>query len=228
MNVRIEQRSDDCGPRTRPGPMILNRSGAVNLISRVLAFVIIAMALGRTSTAGISASTNSDPAVLSDLFAGRTVLRIEISIPPQGLRALSRNGDGRQRPSALATVKEGGHIYTNVALHLKGGFGSYRPIDDDPGLTLNFAKAAPGQTFHGLKKLSLNNSVQDPTFLNDKIARELFNTAGSPTPRAGFTTVTLNGRDLGIHVLTEGFNKQFLKHYFTNLSGNLYQTHGNQ
>ncbi|HTL17449.1 MAG TPA: CotH kinase family protein, partial [Patescibacteria group bacterium] len=75
---------------------------------------------------------------------------------------------------------------------------------------------------------SLNNSVQDPTFLNEKICRELFNAAHSPTPRAGFTIVQLNGKDLGIHVLTEGFNKQFLRHYFTNVSGNLYQTHGNQ
>src|SRR5204863_8811439 len=129
---------------------------------------------------------------------------------------------------ALATMREGGQVYTNVALHLKGGFGSFRPIDNNPGLTLNFERYAPGQTFHGLSKFSLNNSVQDPTFLNEKICRELFNSVETPAPRAGFTTVQLNGRKLGLHVLTEGFNKQFLRHYFTNVHGNLYQTHANQ
>ena len=175
-----------------------------------------------------AATTNSEAAILADLFAGRTVLRIAIDIPPDGMRVLSDSSDGPNRASARARVREGGRVYTNVAIHLKGGAGSFRPIDDDPGFTLNFEKFAPGQSFHGLKKLSLNNAVQDPSFLNDKICRELFNAAGSPTPQAGFTTVRLNGRDLGIHILTEGFNKQFLRHYFTNVSGNLYQTHGNQ
>jgi hypothetical protein len=40
--------------------------------------------------------------------------------------------------------------------------------------------------------------------------------------------VQLNGRNLGVHVLAEGLNKQFLHQYFENVHGNLYQTHGNQ
>jgi spore coat protein CotH len=189
----------------------------------------VALAQGGAGLAANSDITNSESAYLAELLAGRVVLRLQIEIPRAGMRDLSRrDGGNHRRPSALATVKEDGHVYTNVDLHLKGGAGSYRPIDDNPALTLNFEKHAPGQSFHGLKKFSLNNSVQDPTFLNEKICRELFNSAGSPAPRAGFTTVQLNGRDLGIHVLTEGFNKQFLRHYFENVHGNLYQTHGNQ
>ena len=45
---------------------------------------------------------------------------------------------------------------------------------------------------------------------------------GSPVPRAAHAQVGLNGRDLGLYVLVEGFNKQFLKRYFKNTSGNLY------
>lgn len=189
---------------------------------------VLAMIAGVPAIAVTSGSTNSDAAYLSDLFAGRRVLRIQIDIPPEGIRKLSRDWNGGHRPFALARVRESGQVYTNVEVHLKGGAGSFRPIDDNPALTLNFEKYAPGQTFHGLKKFSLNNSVQDPTFLNEKISRELFNSAGSPTPRAGFTTVQLNERKLGVHVLTEGFNKQFLRRHFENVHGNLYQTHGNQ
>lgn len=202
----------------------------MNLIVRTVVAIVVGflcVAGGRCFAEG-APKTNSEPAILVDLFAGRTVLRIAINIPAEGMKLLSESSDGPNRATTRAEVREGGRVYTNVAIHLKGGAGSFRPIDDDPGFTLNFEKFAPGQTFHGLKKLSLNNAVQDPTFLNDKICRELFNAAGSPTPRAGFTTVRLNGRDLGIHILTEGFNKQFLRHYFTNVAGNLYQTHGNQ
>ena len=187
------------------------------------------LALGGTGGAASSDIANSESAYLSDLFAGRTVAHIQIQISADGMRDLSRyDGDNHHRPFALARVNEEGNLYTNVEVHVKGGAGSYRPINNNPALTLNFAKYAPGQSFHGLKKFSLNNSVQDPTFLNEKICRELFNSVGSPAPRAGFATVQLNGRKLGIHVVTEGFNKQFLRHYFENVHGNLYQTHGNQ
>lgn len=43
-----------------------------------------------------------------------------------------------------------------------------------------------------------------------------------PAPRAGHAKVVLNGRDLGLHVLVEGWNKQFLKRHFKNTKGNLY------
>lgn len=164
------------------------------------------------------------PRAEGDIFASLKVLRIQITIPPSGMAALRNTGWGRgqERPAVAATVREGGSLFTNVSVHLKGSAGSFRPVDDDPCFTLNFEKLAPGQTFHGLRKFSLNNSVQDPSFLTEKICRELFEAAGVPVPRAGHATVTLNGRDLGLHVLTEGFNKQFLKRYFKNTKGNLY------
>jgi spore coat protein H len=87
---------------------------------------------------------------------------------------------------------------------------------------LNFDRLNPGQSFHGLHKISLNNSVQDPTYLNEKICRELFDAAGVPVPRAAHAMVTLNGRNLGLYVLLEGANKQFLKRYFDNSKGNLF------
>ena len=73
--------------------------------------------------------------------------------------------NGQDRPRVKAIVREGGVIYTNVEVHLKGSAGSFRSVDDNPGLTLNFEKSAPGQTFHGYRKISLNNSVQDKSFL---------------------------------------------------------------
>jgi hypothetical protein len=39
----------------------------------------------------------------------------------------------------------------------------------------------------------------------------------------GHATVVMNGRDLGVYVLVEGWNKQFLKRHFRDPGGNLYE-----
>jgi hypothetical protein len=172
------------------------------------------------------AKTKHDEAVVEDIFTKPVVLWIEIEIPRTGMNVLRRTqwggGNGDERPTAKATIREGGNVYTDVAVHLKGAAGSFRPVDDHPALTLNFDKFKPGQSFHGLHKISLNNSVQDPSFLSEKICREMFDAAGVPVPRAGHAIVKLNGRQLGLYVLLEGANKQFLKRYFKNAKGNLF------
>jgi hypothetical protein len=64
--------------------------------------------------------------------------------------------------------------------------------------------------------------VQDPSYLCEALSRELFNEAGVPTPRAGHALMNLNGRQMGLFVLIEGVNKQFLKRHFKSANGNLY------
>ncbi len=159
-------------------------------------------------------------------FASTEVVKIQIQITPEDIKKLEKYtwqfGPQGDREQVQVTVREGGRTYTNVALQLKGAAGSFRPIHDNPALTLNFDKFVDGQTFHGLDKLSLNNSVQDQTYVSEQFSRELFLKAGVPTPRATHATVELNGRDLGLYVLVEGWNRRFLRKHFENPDGNLY------
>jgi spore coat protein H len=196
-------------------------------MQRMISLLLVACICSLPAAFGASSSAPSKEhksAPADDIFAGTNVLQIKIQISKAGMDQLRQGGWGNnsERPAVLATVREGGVVYTNVTLHLKGAAGSFQPVDDNPGFTLNFDKAAPEQSFHGLHKLSLNNSVQDHSFLTEKICRELFDAAGVPVPRAGHAVVQLNGRNLGLHVLTEGFGKHFLKRYFKNAKGNLY------
>ena len=154
--------------------------------------------------------------------------RLQIEIGPAEVEQLRAyhwrgwRGERADRPEVKVTVREGGTVYTNVALRPKGSAGSFRPFDDKPALTLNFSKHAPGQRFHGYSQLSLNNSVQDPSYLSEAVSRELFAAAGVPVPRADHVTVLINERDLGLYVLTEGWGKPFLRRHFKDVSGNLY------
>jgi hypothetical protein len=182
------------------------------------------------SLAGDASAQRSDGAAAQsgdELFTRRTIPRLQIEIPPEGMEVLRayhwRRDEGLPREDVRATVREGATVYTNVALHLKGSAGSFRPIDSDkPALTLNFDKFADGQRFHGLQKIHLNNSVQDASYISEPICRELFLKAGVPTPRASHAVIELNGAPPRLYVLVEGWNKQFLKRHFKNAKGNLY------
>jgi hypothetical protein len=154
-----------------------------------------------------------------DIFKDLEIPRIQILLESAELSKLKSN----PREYVRATVREGDQEYTNVAVRLKGSAGSYRDINDRPSFTVNFDKFVEGQKFHGLKKIHLNSSVQDQSLLEEKISREIFEAAGVPAPRAGHAQVTFNKRLLGLYVLIEGVNKQFLKRHFDDTSGNVYE-----
>jgi hypothetical protein len=154
-----------------------------------------------------------------EFFTSGSIPHLRLSIAQTNLAKLRRNA----RDYVRATVKEGDQVYEEVGVHLKGAAGSFRNVDDTkPAFTLNFDKFVDGQNFHGLDKLSLNNSVQDQSYMTEAICSELFLAAGVPTPRTTHARVELNGRDLGLYVLKEGFDKAFLKRHFSNVKGNLY------
>src|ERR1051325_4819048 len=91
----------------------------------------------------------------AELFTNGAVHRIRIRIATNELLALRQSN----REYVRATVEDGASSYQEVGIHLKGATGSFRSLDQKPALTLNFAKFKPEQSFHGLRKLHLNNSV---------------------------------------------------------------------
>ena len=154
----------------------------------------------------------------ADIFDNKTVLPIRIEIATNELKALQIDN----RKYVRATVWEGTNVWYDVGVHLKGAAGSFRGVADKPALTLSFGKFTPEQRFHGLRKIHLNNSVQDPSFLTENICGELYRLAGIPAARVSFATVQLNGKKHGLYVLKEGFTKEMLALTFKNTKGNLY------
>ena len=143
-------------------------------------------------------------------------LRIQISEPEmEKLRADNRT-------YVRCTVHENKTVYKDMAIKLKGAAGSFREFDDRPALTLNANKFNKRQSFHGLDKFHLNNSVQDETYIHEWLCEELFRAAGVPATRVTHARVWLNDRDVGLYVLKEGFDKTFLQRHFDNADGNLY------
>jgi hypothetical protein len=155
----------------------------------------------------------------ADLFTNGAVQRIRIDLKAEDMESLRR----QPREFVPATVSAGTTLYSNVAVHLKGAVGSFRPLDDKPGFTLDFCRLLAGRRFHGLRRIHLNNSVEDPSYVNEKLGSELFGAAGVPAPRVSRALVTLNGRALGLYVLKEGFTEDFLACHFKQVSGDLFE-----
>ena len=169
------------------------------------------------STVASPAPTNSWPG--ADLFTNGPVRQIRLEISSRELSSLRDDA----REFVPATVTDGTNTYRNVAVRLKGSVGSFRPIEDKPAWTLDFSHFAPGQKFHGLRRIHLNNSVEDPSYCNEWLGGELFRSAGIPAPRVAHAVVTLNGRRLGLYVLIEGFTEDFLCCYFRHVGGDLFE-----
>ena len=161
-------------------------------------------------------AANSLPGSL--LFDSTAVQVLRIQLAPEAVAALRQH----PRKDVSALVRLGEVECRNAGLHLKGRTGSFRPIDDKPGLTLSFDKFVRGQRFCGLRKIHLNNAVEDPSCLNESLGAELFRKAGVPAPRVTRAKLELNGRSLGLYVVSEGFTEEFLSQYFKNPRGNLY------
>ncbi|MCQ3803733.1 MAG: CotH kinase family protein [bacterium] len=121
-----------------------------------------------------------------------------------------------------ATVTVDGEIHTGVAVRKKGFLGSQS--DTKPSLKLRFDKYVDDQSLGGvMERMTLNNSVQDPSMVNTCLSYRVFAAAGVPAPRCNFATVSVNGRELGLYVHVEEIKAPFLARHFDSAGGALYE-----
>src|SRR5437763_3675024 len=165
-----------------------------------------------------AATTKKAKTEADDLFAQPKVLEIKIEIPSASIESLKNDPHKYVR----GVVRDGSRVFTDAAIRLKAS-GSFQPIEKKPSLAIKFTEFISGSRFYGHSKLCLDNSRQDPTFVCQAIGGDLFRAAGVPAPRHNFAHVELNGRDLGLYVIEEAVNKEFLAKYFSRTKGNLYE-----
>ena len=121
-----------------------------------------------------------------------------------------------------ATVTVDGQTHADVGVRKKGFVGSQSSTK--PSLKLRFDKYTDGQSLCGVMyRMTLNNSVQDPSMVNTCLSYRVFAAAGNPAPRCNFANVSVNGTDLGLYVHVEEFKAPFLSSHFGNADGNLYE-----
>ncbi len=121
-----------------------------------------------------------------------------------------------------ADVTVDGDRLERVGVRKKGLIGSLS--NQKPGLKVKFDKWVPEQRWGGLERLTLNNSVSDPSLVRQCLGYDLFRAAGLAAPRCSFAHVVVNEYDLGVYVNVEPVKKAFLRFaYDGDDEGDLYE-----
>jgi spore coat protein CotH len=95
---------------------------------------------------------------------------------------------------------------------------------DKPGLRLDFDPFSDRpQRFLGLKSCVLDNLVQDPSMLRERLSMQLFERLGLPVSRETNTRLYVNDQYLGLYTIVESVDKDFLKRNFGENDGYLYE-----
>jgi hypothetical protein len=97
-------------------------------------------------------------------------------------------------------------------VRLKGNVGgSFRDLTEKAAFKLKFKKTEP---MLGLRKMTLNNMVQDPSMVHETLAYAAFRAAGVPASHSGYAYVRLNGEDLGVYLDLENLDETALAKIF--------------
>ncbi len=79
------------------------------------------------------------------------------------------------------------------------------------------------KTYYGLDKLSLNNIIQDNTYMKDYLSYQMMNFAGASAPLCSYVYLTVNGEDWGLYLAVEGVEESFLDRNYGSDYGELYK-----
>ena len=160
-----------------------------------------------------------------EIFSPDNVPRFDIILPEASraaLAAITSADDPRQDEYVAATFRYGSEELANVGVRIKGE-GSFRDLTRKTPFKIKFDEFVAGQAFRGLKRITLNNMVEDPSFIAERLAYELFREAGLPAPRCNNARVYVDGEFYGVYANVESEDKAFLRRWFTDDGGNLYE-----
>lgn len=127
---------------------------------------------------------------------------------------------------AACDVAIDGEHYDNVGIRAKGNtsLSSVRQYGNSRySFKIEFDHYQNGKTYHGLDKLSLNNLIQDSTFLKDYLAYTLMNRMDASAPLCSFVQINVNGQPWGLYLAVEAVEDSFLMRNYGADHGKLYK-----
>jgi hypothetical protein len=165
----------------------------------------------------------------SNLFNDTYVHEIKVQIDnPDFWNALltnynlfNRNGDHIYTP---ANVSVDGIIIKSVGFRIKGFLSAVAEQGKKKPFRIDFDEFVSSQQYDGIRKLSLNNAFDDPSYMRDVLAYNIMRTAGVPASRTAYTRLYINDAYWGLYIMAEQIDKTFLSHHFKNDNGNLFKS----
>lgn len=127
---------------------------------------------------------------------------------------------------AQCSVVIDGEACQNTAIRAKGNtsLSMVSAMDSNRySFKLEFDHYDSGRTYHGLDKLSLNNVIQDTTYMKDYLTYQMMGAFGVDAPLCSYVYITVNGQDWGLYLAVEGVEDSFLRRNYGGDPGELYK-----
>lgn len=178
-----------------------------------------ALASTLAAPSALAAEPSGDPAAA--MYGPETVVAIDLTLPPGSVAALEADPTGDYQDGTFSLAATDGtpggvgafSAPIAVGIRLKGKAGSFRPLGEKSAFKVKFSHVS-GQRFLGLKKLTLNNMVQDPSMVHETLSYTAFRALGVDASRTGYAFVRLNGEPLGVYLNVEDLDDVALKKRF--------------
>ncbi|MEN9740070.1 MAG: hypothetical protein RLZ72_336 [Actinomycetota bacterium] len=204
-------------------------------ITKVFGSLVIVAMLAGVNEAGDTATAGStsyiegtDPAAV--LFDPTSVVRIDMEIPDNSWNQIQADIYSTTYRRAYLTITMNGSVVNNpynlsdptkweVGIRLKGR-ASRRDLNGKAPFKIKIDKYVTGQNLFGLKKLTLNNMVQDPSMVREAAVYRLYRAMGVPSSRTGFVSLFVDspshGNDLnfGLYLNIETPDEVMLERWF--------------
>ena len=132
----------------------------------------------------------------------------------------------RNEEYSVCSMVIDGEAFKNVAIRGKGNtsLSSVASMNSDRySFKVEFDHYDSTKTYHGLDKLSLNNIIQDTTFMKDYLTYQLMGSFGAAAPLCSYVYITVNGEDWGLYLAVESIENSFLQRNYGNDHGELYK-----
>ncbi len=152
------------------------------------------------------------------LFQTERVQRMALTIPASSWSALE-DEPYEEVPGSLAFE---GAWFPEVGVRIKGQLGSLRELDEKTAFKVDLNQYEDHE-IRGLNSLTLNNMVQDPSYVHEHLAYTVYRAAGIPAPRVGWVWLEVNGEAFGLYLLVESIDDRFLARWYADPSGHLYE-----
>jgi hypothetical protein len=171
---------------------------------------------GGGATGGLGGEVSVDTS--GELYDPQRLPRFDIDLPQASVEALGMAPDVYAR----GTLRYGAETLADIGVRIKGE-ASQRTLDEKAAFKLKFDEFVSKQSFHGLRRMTFNNMVEDPSYLAERLAFHFFRELGLPAPRCNHALVYVNGAFFGLYANIETEDKTFLRRWFDSDAGNLYE-----
>lgn len=162
--------------------------------------------------------TNPSPDPSDALFPQDRVTSFSLTLSDAALASLSADPYAEVEGS----LAWGPAWFRRVGLRLKGVYGSLRTPAGKAAFKID-VNAFDDHHLRGLKSVTFNNMVQDPSYVHEMLAYAFYRSLGMPAPRTAWMRLVVNGEDWGLYLHVESVDETFLARWYGDPSGRLYE-----